>query len=260
MKIELYQVTGLAFAMRAMRRSYKHPEKSDSLDCLKADQEKRLKYFRPNLKTSFSNADIEADPTGKKLTKAKEDYEEALSEIEETGCLPECPNFHNCQFAIIGPKDRGLCKLLTKNGSSERKNIRFIQVYMTITAPLYWWSEFDTYRVGVEKDSESTMHTLMRDPISLEDFSSDSMGFKLLNLDLLPTLEKLRKQGHFDALSSLLPRGYLQTRDVMASYEALRNIYHQRKGHKLREWAQFRAFCETLPYSEFITAKEGPND
>ena len=176
---------------------------------------------------------------------------------------------HNIGGCILGKNDLGLMRKLAKLGSDHRKYMRMITVYVNITAPLYWWKEFDTYKVGTVANSCSTMHKLTSKPIELSDFSIDDcvVSNKRMNIsleDLFHTVvgmcEILRKKSvetgdkqMWKALIQLLPCGYNQMRTVMLNYEVLRNMYHARKNHKLDEWREFCKWIETLPYSELIT-------
>lgn len=156
----------------------------------------------------------------------------------------------------IGEKDRELSEKLIAGGSSHRKHLRLIDAWIKVKAPLFWWKEFDTYRVGVDKLSESTMHTLMRKPIREEDFDlpRDEEGRIAFWIALfISELEDCRQAGNFEALNALLPQSYIQTRIIKVSYEALRSIYFERRYHVLPQW---RAFCEALkelPESSWIT-------
>lgn len=165
----------------------------------------------------------------------------------------------------IGPKDLKLLRNLANAGPDHGKYLRMIQVYCDVTGPLYWYKELDTYRMGVEKNSCSTMHKIHSKPFEMEDFSHDNLN--LLGVNMLKVLVdqlEANRQNYLDnhdkrywwQLIQLLPSSYNQRRTYMFSYAALRSIYHARKNHKLDEW---RAFCEwirTLPYSELITGVE----
>lgn len=158
--------------------------------------------------------------------------------------------FGETEVLAFGEKDKVLSDSLIQAGTSHRKHLRLIDAWLEVSAPLYWWKQFDTYRIGVEKVSESTMHTLMKKPISFSDFEGNDESF----IPLASELEALRQEGKFSELNKFLPQAYLQTRIVKVSYEALRKIYEERKFHKLPEW---RKFCESLeeflPYfEEFI--------
>lgn len=120
-------------------------------------------------------------------------------------------------------------------GNGHDKFLRMLRVDLLITAPLYWWKQFDTYKVGTVTQSESTMHTLMKSPITQNMFESG------LHPDILNILENMRLAGNFDGLNNLLPHSFLQTRMVSTNYAVLQNIIRQRRGHKLREWREFIA-------------------
>lgn len=180
---------------------------------------------------------------------------------------------------IIGKKDLGLAQKLIKSGPEHAKFLRQIFVSVDITAPLYWWKEADTYKVGTTANSTSTMHKLTSYPITKEMFELDdfsNMDFYVddsgdgkpimwyINDDIedfIWFLESLRQRyletknkTYWRALVQLLPQGWLQTRTWTANYAILRNIYFQRKNHKLKEWHQFCDWIKTLPYSkELIT-------
>lgn len=165
----------------------------------------------------------------------------------------------------IGPKDRELSEKLAKAGPEHAKHLRFIQVWVEITAPRYWLTELDTYRMGVEKLSCSTMHKLMSRHIELNDFEHEEGASQLLN-NVIESLNErmdnykvLLEAGQTDhakevwrEIIQLLPQSYLQRRTYMFSYAALRNIVRQRTGHKLKEWAFFIDWCRTLPESWMI--------
>lgn len=118
-------------------------------------------------------------------------------------------------------------------GNGHDKFLRMLRADLLITAPLYWWKQFDTYKVGTVTQSESTMHTLMKSPITQNMFESG------LHPDILNILENIRLAGNFDGLNNLLPHSFLQTRMVSTNYAVLQNIIRQRRGHKLREWREF---------------------
>lgn len=163
-----------------------------------------------------------------------------------------------------GAADRELSTRLQKAGTEHCKHLRLIQVWADITAPLYWWKQADCYRMGVEKVSCSTMHKLTSRPLTFADFEMDGKPTEpdrtiidILNgyIDFIRNRDEPdeEKQNAWRTLIRLLPEGYLQTRTVMFSYAALRNIYRQRKGHKLKEWELFRTWVESLPESWMIT-------
>lgn len=154
----------------------------------------------------------------------------------------------------IGPKDYELSMKLIQAGPDHRKFLRLIDAWIEITAPLYWWKQFDTYRFGVEKVSESTMHCLMKEPIKVSCFEENLIGVPDKE-KLLECLNQLREAGDFKTLNALLPQSYLQTRIVKCSYEALHTMYHARKSHKLSEWRKFCKVLEDLDFSSFITGE-----
>ena len=153
-----------------------------------------------------------------------------------------------------------LLKKLVKAGTDHAKFMRFIIVYVDITAPFYWLKEMDTYRMGVEKNSCSTMHTIHKKPLTEADFSIENSccdhHFKR-TLDLLnrarERFNETRDKKYWHTLIKILPQSFNQRRTYMISYQALRNMYHARKNHKLTEWHDFCAWVESLPYSELIT-------
>lgn len=148
--------------------------------------------------------------------------------------------------------DMRLIKSLVLKGDDHAKFARMIGVGFTVRAPRYWWIEFATYRAGIESVSESTMHRKMSEPFEYDDFEDENIPCDYLeNLDLE---RKMLTIGHSDlvTLKGMIPESYLQTRDIIANYQALRHIYHARKGHKLPHWQVFREWMEGLPYSELI--------
>lgn len=166
----------------------------------------------------------------------------------------------------IGPNDLKLLRNLANAGSDHGKYLRMIQVYCDVTAPLYWYKEMDTYRMGVEKNSCSTMHKIHSKKFEVTDFSHDHLSLLALNtLKLLTdSLESYRRKfvetkdkRYWWQLIQLLPSSYNQRRTYMFSYAALRSIYHARKNHKLDEWHDFCDWVRMLPYAaELITNEE----
>ena len=171
----------------------------------------------------------------------------------------------------IGSADLNLMKTLAKAGPVHRKYMRMIPVYVRITAPLYWWKEFDTYKVGTVANSCSTMHKLTYKKFELKDFSHDyliqpnSKVYKLFlqtidvlnyyrDLYLAATDEEYKKT-MWQQMIQLLPSSYNQTRNVMLNYEVLANIYEWRKEHKLDEWREFCKWIEDLHHSELMTGE-----
>ena len=171
----------------------------------------------------------------------------------------------------IGENDMNLCKKLCKAGPSHRKFMRMITVIVDITAPLHWWKQMDTYTSGKVQNSTSTMHTITRKHLSMEDFAvnyinEDSISLhmvqntidyinNLIDVYNMESTTAAEKAALWRAIIDILPSSYMQRRMVFLSYETLANIYNQRKGHKLAEWKEFLEWIEKLPYSEFITGK-----
>lgn len=163
---------------------------------------------------------------------------------------------------LIGPNDLELMVKLCNAGTDHGKFMRMITVTADITAPLYWWKEYDTYKVGTVANSCSTMHKIADKEFTLDDFSHEQMHdafradlqrlVKLLNIARNKFLETGDKRFWWDMIQ-LLPSSYNQRRTVQLNYAVLRNMYHARKGHKLDEWRNFCAWMETLPYSRLIT-------
>lgn len=173
-------------------------------------------------------------------------------------------------YFTVGPNDLSLAQRLCNAGSDHRKFLRQIFVSVDITAPLYWYKEYDTYKVGTTANSTSTMHKIHAKEIELSDFSIDNFTVEedCINLELddmflnvVADCETLRKKfvetkdkKYWRGLIQLLPSSYNQMRTCTMTYENLRNMYHARKNHKLDEWHAFCEWVETLPYAtELIT-------
>lgn len=175
----------------------------------------------------------------------------------------------------IGKNDYSLMKRLAKAGTDHRKFMRMMPVYVRITAPLYWWKEFDTYKVGTVANSCSTMHKIQEKEFTFDDFSHEHLA-SLSTLDyIIQDLNcwrsryiqydedenvginlSMSKKDIWWQMIQLLPSSYNQTRNVMLNYEVLANIYHSRKNHKLDEWGEFCKWIENLPYAELIIRRE----
>lgn len=173
----------------------------------------------------------------------------------------------------LGKNDKDLMTRLRKAGTEHRKFMRMMPVYMRITAPLYWWKEFDTYKVGTVANSCSTMHKIAAKEFTLDDFSCEHlledepipcrdysalgmMNATIYNLNKFRELYlQTKDKKYWWQMIQLLPSSYNQTRNVMLNYEVLANIYRQRKDHKLDEWRKLCAWIKTLPYSELITGE-----
>ena len=209
------------------------------------------------------------------------------------GDCDNCIDYENCPYGydflktVIGPNDLDLMTRLRNAGTDHRKFMRMITVYLDITAPLYWWKEFDTYKVGTVANSCSTMHKIAAKKFTLEDFSYEHLNgdphhrewiesavvdedvtsphkvwatpldilkytIEMLNAYRLQYLETKNKNDWWQMIQ-LLPSSYNQRRTVMLNYEVLANIYKSRRHHKLDEWHTFCDWIEQLPYSELIT-------
>lgn len=191
-----------------------------------------------------------------------------------------CINYKNNY--IIGNNDMKLAQTLIKAGNEHRKFMRQIFISVDITAPLYWWKEFDTYKVGTVANSTSTMHKLATTPITLECFEIDDYNRDLsladnpkdddgldnistFEEDIIYVLENLRQKyletkdkRYWKELVRWLPESWLQTRTVTMNYENIRNMYFQRRNHKLAEWSEsFIKWVETLPYAKELIMYEG---
>ena len=176
-------------------------------------------------------------------------------------------------FNVIGENDLSLMQKLIKAGSEHRKFMRQIFVSVDITAPLYWWKEFDTYKVGTVANSTSTMHKLASTPITLDCFETDDVEvLEELNYnvscwwsELITWLEKLRQKynetkdkRYWKELIRLLPESWLQKRTVTMNYENILSMIYQRKGHKLTEWSKnFIEWVESLPYAKELLFYKG---
>lgn len=207
------------------------------------------------------------------------------------GSLP-CHSCHvnrnNCKKNIdsgfvLGENDHSLMQRLSNAGTDHRKFMRMMPVYVRITAPLYWWKEFETYKVGTVSNSCSTMHKIAEKEFTMEDFSTDKLQtvyndnpmdayfegnvrcgsddamnivVKVLNY-YRHRYVKTKDKAYWWQMIQLLPSSYNQTRNVMMNYEVLANIYKSRKDHKLDEWRNFCNWIEELPYSELITGRNG---
>ena len=178
----------------------------------------------------------------------------------------------------VGAGDISLMQRLANAGTDHRKFMRMMPVYVRITAPLYWWKEFDTYKVGTVANSCSTMHKIQEKEFTLEDFSTDHLDDVSLDTFnyIIAQLEYDRKlylktkvkpmkdeskraelmKKYWWQMIQLLPSSYNQTRNVMLNYEVLANIYKSRKNHKLDEWREFCQWIETLPYAELIIGSQ----
>ena len=239
-KLENTEVMGLEAAIRGMRNPLNSWEQSDSKYC--------SEYDHPPIEGS-----CEYCPYDNMCNKS----ETAMQ-----------------QMYLVESNDLDLMTRLLNAGTDHRKFMRMITVYLDITAPLYWWKEFDTYKVGTVANSCSTMHKIAAKEFTLEDFShehlNDDRSAEVSNLEwfeyLIIHLNRDRRRfietkdkQYWWQMIQLLPSSYNQRRTVMLNYEVLANIYKSRRNHKLDEWHTFCDWIEKLPYSELITGKEKSN-
>ncbi len=227
MKIEHIRTMNWEAALRGMRNPKKSWHKSDSWWC--------------DSYTGYANDELR----------------DIYCRLNNTACRFNNTADHDAkQVFIIGPKDHELgMKLIRAGLSDHRKFLRQIFVSMDIEAPWYWWKEFSTYKVGVTQNSTSTMHTLMERKLTADDFAwcfpRNNQHFQLLT-----NINEAIANGNFDRAIKLLPGSYIYRRTISLNYEVLRNIYHARRNHRLKEWHTFCDMIEDLPYSEFITEVE----
>lgn len=186
--------------------------------------------------------------------------------LEEAGLIDPLTGCHTC--FEVGDNDLSLMKKLRNAGTDHRKFMRMITVYMDIIAPLYWWKEYDTYKVGTVANSCSTMHKISAKEFTLDDFSHEHLQEDSIAVleSVIHTMNVHREWFNEKALDDpkidwwqmiqLLPSSYNQRRTVMLNYEVLANMYKSRKNHKLDEWRTFCEYIKTFPYSELITGKE----
>ena len=234
LKIENFEVMGWEHAIRGMRNPMNSWEKSDSGYCVQ---------------------DLSRDCNN---------------------CVHNHTNYPTCHCGgfDIGPNDYTLMRKLRDGGPVHAKYRRMITVYLDITAPLSWWKEFDTYKVGTVANSCSTMHKIAAKEFTIDDFSCEHLKYSFgesrncfspldILYDVITMLNicredylKSKSKNAWDQMIQLLPSSYNQKRTVMLNYEVLANIYKWRKDHKLDEWHTVWHWIEELPYSELITGYE----
>ena len=275
MKFDNIQVYNFEGAFRGMRNPMNSWMKSDSCFGLR----------------SFREGDAELEDLAKDWTAidgcnpTDEGYDEHRFQREDwlsnNGILKLNPIQQIAIIAYIGPEDMKLAQRLIAAGPEHRKFLRQIFVSVDITAPLYWYKEFDTYKIGTVANSTSTMHKLTSAPITLKCFEIDDYDDKILNTidnplisieGIIEYLEQIRQKyletkdkKYWKELVRWLPESWLQTRTVTMNYENLLSIYHQRKDHKLNEWSgkdnpfneNFISFIEQLPYAHELILYKG---
>lgn len=268
MRFENTAVMNFEGALRGMRNPMNSWAKSDSIFDLYCEHE--------DSEAVYEVADKWAEYLLKnKEFETEEAYDEEFEKIKEEKCSwlwRQGASFigidHHYTLDLIGPKDMDLCRRLINGGPEHRKFLRQIMVSVDITAPLFWWKEFDTYKVGTTANSTSTMHKLASTPITLECFETDDYNQEAINeietglpndmvYELIQNLEELRQKynetkdkRYWKELIRWLPNGWLQTRTVTMNYENLRSMAHQRMGHKLSEWHSLLEWAQTLPYAK----------
>ena len=264
MKFENTQVMNFQGAFRGLRAPLESWNKSDSFFGIDSTEyndcgwEVAAEYIDANEKYDY---DMQYD----KFYEAQEKYGEWL---RKNGVLKIQNDYF--EYAFIGPKDMDLAQRMIKAGTSDSKFLRQIFVSVDITAPLYWWKEADTYKIATVANSTSTMHKLASTPITLDcfeiddfqndlDFEPGGSWYKTKDFvtDIIQSLEYLRlkyletkDKRYWKELIRWLPNGWLQKRTWTANYAVLRNMYFQRKNHKLTEWHRFCEWVESLPYAK----------
>lgn len=197
------------------------------------------------------------------------------SDSEDCFCFenPDCPYYDSetdscrCGCFAIGDNDMALAKKLIKAGSDHRKFLRMIHIQADVKAPLYWWKEFDTYKVGTVANSCSTMHKIHSKDFTLEDFSHEHLNV-MSEICLMKTIRALndsrqmfietKDKNYWWQIIQLLPSSYNQLRTIDLNYEVLLKIYFARKNHKLDEWHKFCDWIEHLPYMrDFLGLEDG---
>ena len=229
-KIEDVEVIGMRKAIKGMRNAMNSWDKSDSKEC----------------GLSCITSDVSLD---------------------DITCNEMCGGHLLRGYTQIGKEDMKLCKRLIKAGSPDRKFMRMIHVQADVTAPIYWWKEYDTYKVGTTSNSCSTMHTIHKKELTLEDFSLNHLTSADGTTEMLHIIgfindqiksynrenEAMFKKNYWWNIIQTLPSSFNQMRTIDLDYETLFSIYHQRKNHKLDEWKEFCKWIENLPYmKEFL--------
>lgn len=276
MKFENTYVSNFEGAFRGLRNPLESWNKSDSRFGIG-----NIEYCEDDWEVAESycaKENISLDD-GDHYYQAEEKYEKWLI---NNGILRRSDDFNFVEYAFIGPNDLDLAHRMIKAGTSDSKFLRQINVSVDITAPLYFFKEFDTYKVGTVANSTSTMHKLSSTPITLDCFETDDYKSSLLLReekteegvfgyfvddmvkDLLNYLETLRlkyletkNKKYWKELIRWLPNGWLQTRTVTMNYAVLRNQYFQRQHHKLSEWHQYCEWVESLPYADDLIIYTG---
>ena len=258
-KLENHEVVGWEHAIRGMRNPMNSWKKIDSV-------------FVPAMpRVDIYGETVEMVEAHYKDVYESVDKSDSYISIEKNSLEPREFWYEHID---IGPNDAKLMRSLAKAGSDHRKFMRMITVYVDIIAPLYWWKEFDTYKVGTVANSCSTMHKIHAKEFELDDFSHEHLDMVFYDdkswWDWESTLESIidslnyarekfletKDKRYWWQMIQLLPSSYNQKRTVMLNYEVLTNMYHARKNHKLDEWHDFCDWVRGLPYSELIVGEE----
>lgn len=258
MFVENIQASGFEAAFKGMRNPLESWSKSDSY------------FWIDYCEDVFEFADFLAE----QRTDTPQEKEKMYQYLLDNGIIKESDRC--CEYAFIGKNDMNLAQRLIAAGPEHAKFLRQINISMDITAPLYWWKEFDTYKIGTTANSTSTMHKLLSRPFTKDMFEIDRETEALFNFegfldklnclraDALHCLENSKDTSLIElerakylndykiawrAIVQLLPENFLQTRTVTMNYAVARNIAKQRKGHKLKEWTIFENALQSLPYA-----------
>lgn len=280
MKFKNTEVFNFKGAFRGMRNPLESWDKSDSFMGMI-----NTNYEYPELEIATNWADnenkIRKQKDRKPYEKNSDNYETLVKAYESwvlsQGGLSTNNDGTIYDVALIGPNDLELAQRLVRAGNEHAKFMRQIFVCVDITAPIYWWKEADTYKIGTVVNSTSTMHKLASTPITIEcfeigDYNPDLQLIDPVHLNIridsfLDDLEQLRQiyfktkdRRYWKELVRWLPESWLQTRTMTMDYANLRNIYFQRKNHKLTEWHQFCEWIKTLPYAQELIMLEDKNE
>lgn len=275
MKFENTYASNFQGAFRGLRNPLESWKKSDSAFGVETTSDCDKDWEIADLYCKKNNIDINSDHFY--------DMEQKYAAwLRKNGILKIFDGYTECvEYAFIGPNDLDLAHRMIKAGTSDSKFLRQINVSVDITAPLYFFKQFDTYKIGTVANSTSTMHKLASTPITLECFEIDDLEDVIIEDSLDPTfivtsnyaantfidwLEKLRQKylktkdkKYWKELIRWLPNGWLQTRTITLNYAVLRNQYFQRQHHKLSEWHQYCKWIESLPYSADLITYTGEN-
>lgn len=283
MKIENTRVYNFEGTFRGLRNPLESWDKSDSffgLVDLRYPQDAREEVTDIWVEQELKKRNLNYEPYDREWEELWEKYDLWLW---DNGVLQWDNDI--AVTATLGPKDLALAQKLVLAGPEHRKFMRQIFVSVDITAPIYWWKEFSTYKIGTTANSTSTMHKLTSKPITKDCFEFDNgdeleitnytiphggecgLVYSDYQEDIIDMCETLRQKyletkdkRYWRALVQILPQSWLQTRTVTMTYENLRNMYFQRRNHKLKEWHQFCDWIATLPYAKELIMLEDTNE